>query len=132
MSDTDSEAPVDESKVSVVSALFTVRLQWHVPLDINREDWYVKYGTLYVKDRQSGDYKRYEPIAKAGDERFNDLKRPDNDPEVVVFDPDSAPDGDEGRANRSLVGQHGYSKEVEPCQLDLSNHMVQRFLGLRA
>jgi hypothetical protein len=109
MSAIASGKSVDESKASIVSAPFTVNLQWHLPVDINREDWFVKHGILYMKNRGSTDYKTFAPIAKAGDENLTDLTQLDAKPKVNVFDKDS---------KHRLLDQYGFNHEIEPCHLD--------------
>jgi hypothetical protein len=121
MSAIASGKSVDESKASIVSAPFTVNLQWHLPVDINREDWFVKHGILYMKNRGSTDYKTFAPIAKAGDENLTDLTQLDAKPKVNVFDIFKHPE-------KRLLDQYGFSDEIEPCQLDLTNPVVHRLI----
>jgi hypothetical protein len=73
---------------------------------INREDWFVKHGILYMKARGSTDYKTFAPIAKAGDA---DNLTFDDKPEVNIFNKDS---------KHRLLDQYGFNHEIEPCHLD--------------
>ena len=81
--------------ISIVRAPFAVNLEWHVPIDLDElaeGDWYIKYGTLMVKDHKTGNFKNFAPVVAAGDANFNDLKWPKGEPKVDVIDSECTED----------------------------------------
>ena len=78
--------------ISVVRASHSVEFVWHLPFDLrlrDRDEWYVKYGMLYVENSDGG-YDEWQPVCDHSDHDFKHPAEPVHTPDLVLGSGDIA------------------------------------------